>query len=85
MNMKEDVKQVKTTMEWINVNRMTPEPFVSVLCRMPGEKPFPTVHEGYITKDGIWVSNYFKREPGEVTHWAEMPTYPGDDFEGDTK
>ena len=83
MNMKEDVKQEKTTMDWINVNRMTPEPFVSVLCRMPGEKPFPTVHEGYITKDGIWVSNYFKREPGEVTHWAEMPTYPGDDLDGE--
>ena len=28
-------------MDWINVNRITPKPFVSVLCRMPGEKPFP--------------------------------------------
>ena len=40
-------------MDWINVNRITPKPFVSVLCRMPGEKPFPTVHEGYISDDGI--------------------------------
>lgn len=54
-------------------------PIVSVLCRMPGEKPFLTVHEGYISDDGVWVSNFFKREPGEVTHWAEMPTYPGDE------
>jgi hypothetical protein len=29
-------------MDWINVNRITPKPFVSVLCRMPGEKPFPS-------------------------------------------
>ncbi len=66
-------------MDWINVNRMTPKPFVSVLCRIPGEKPFPTVHEGYISDDGIWVAYGFKREPGEVTHWADMPTYPGDE------
>lgn len=69
-------------MDWINVNRLLPEPFVSVLVRMPGEKPFPTVHEGYISGDGVWVSNYFKREPGEITHWAEMPIFPGDDEEG---
>ena len=31
-------------MDWINVNRITPKPFVSVLCRMPGEKPFPNDH-----------------------------------------
>ena len=66
-------------MDWINVNRITPKPFVSVLCRMPGEKPFPTVHEGYISDDGIWVVYGFKREPGEVTHWTAMPEYPDDD------
>lgn len=54
-------------MDWINVNRITPKPFVSVLCRMPGEN-LPTVHEGYISDDGIWVVYGFKREPGEVTH-----------------
>ncbi len=68
-------------MDWINVKRMTPEPFVSVLCYMPGEKPFPTVHEGYVTADGVWHVGLFDREPGEVTHWADMPDYPeeGDD------
>lgn len=65
-------------MDWINVNRMTPKPFVSVLCRMPGEKPFPTVHEEYISEDGVWVAYGFKREPGEVTHWAYMPEFPDD-------
>lgn len=44
-----------------------------------GRKPFPTVHEGYISGDGVWVSYGFKRAPGEVTHWTAMPEYPGDD------
>ena len=39
-------------MDWINVKRMTPDPFVGVLCRMPEEKP--TVHEGYITTNGVY-------------------------------
>lgn len=68
-------------MDWHNVQSSTPEPFVSVLCRMPGEKPFPTVREGYIDREGVWVSGYYRREPGEVTHWAEMPVFPGDDGE----
>ena len=66
-------------MDWYRVERCLPEPYVPVLARMPGEKPFPTVHEGYITPDGTWVSGMFRRKPGEVTHWAEMPEYPGDD------
>jgi hypothetical protein len=45
---------------------------MSVLVYMPGETPCPTVHEGYISKDGVWTSCMFSREPGEVTHWAEM-------------
>ena len=64
-------------MDWINVKRMTPDPFVGVLCRMPEEKP--TVHEGYITTNGVWISNGFKRAPGVVTHWADMPVFPGDE------
>ena len=65
-----------TVQEWISVDDRLPEPFVSVLVHMPGEKPFPTVHEGFISNDGIWQSAMFRREPGEVTHWQPMPQPP---------
>jgi len=53
-----------------------PDPFVSVLVEMPGEEPFPTVREGYISDDGTWVAGWFRREPGEVTQWRPMPLPP---------
>ncbi|MBC8612093.1 DUF551 domain-containing protein [Massilimaliae timonensis] len=62
--------------EWISVKDRLPEPFISVLCYMPGEQPFPTVHEGFVSNNGIWHSNYFNREPGEVTHWMPLPQPP---------
>ena len=62
--------------EWISVDDRLPEPFVSVLVNMPGEKPFRTVREGFISNDGIWQSAMFRREPGEVTHWQPMPQPP---------
>ena len=62
--------------EWISVDDRLPEPFVSVLVHMPGEEPCPTVHEGFISNDGIWQSSMFRREPGEVTHWQPMPQPP---------
>lgn len=65
-----------TVQEWISVKDRLPEPFVSVLVHTPGEKPFPTVHEGFISNDGIWQSAMFRREPGEVTHWQPMPQPP---------
>ena len=65
-----------TVQEWISVTERLPEPFVSVLVYMPGEEPFPTVHEGFISKDGIWQSEMLRREPGEVTHWKPMPQPP---------
>lgn len=65
-----------TVQEWISVNDRLPEPFVSVLVQMPGEEPFPTVREGFISNDGIWQSAMFRREPGEVTHWQPMPHPP---------
>ena len=68
-------------MDWINVKSSTPEPYVRVLCRIPREKPLPTVREGYISKRGIWVVGSFDQSEGEVTHWAEMPAFPGDDEE----
>ena len=65
-----------TVQKWISVDDMLPEPFVSVLVQMPGEEPFPTVREGFISNDGIWQSAMFRREPGEVTHWMQMPQPP---------
>ena len=62
-----------TVQEWISVKDGLPEPFVPVLVQMPGEEPFPTVREGFISNDGIWQSAMFRREPGEVTHWQPMP------------
>ena len=62
--------------EWISVEDRLPEPYVSVLVNMPGEKPFRTVREGFISNDGIWQSAMFRREPGEVTHWKPMPQPP---------
>lgn len=66
-----DEKQA--TSEWISVDARLPEPFVSVLVYMPGERPLPTVHEGYIATDGKWYAHFFSRDPGEVTHWMPMP------------
>ena len=65
-----------TVQEWISVDDRLPEPYVSVLVNMPGEKPFRTVREGFISNDGIWQSAMVRREPGEVTHWQPMPQPP---------
>lgn len=65
-----------TVQEWIPVSERLPNPFVSVLVQMPGEKPCPTVREGFITRDGIWHSALYDREPDEVTHWMPMPQPP---------
>ena len=65
-----------TVQEWISVDDRLPEPFVTVLVQMPGEEPFPTVREGFISNDGVWQSAMFRREPGEVTHWMPLPQPP---------
>ena len=65
-----------TVQEWISVKDGLPDPFVSVLVHMPGEDPFPTVRECFISNDGIWQNAMFRREPGEVTHWQPMPQPP---------
>ena len=65
-----------TVQDWISVNDRLPEPYVSVLVHMPGAKPCPTVRKGFISNDGIWQSEMFRREPGEVTHWKPMPQPP---------
>lgn len=61
---------------WVPVTERLPEAFVSVLVQMPGEKPFPTVREGFISNIGVWHSAYFDRGSDEVTHWMPMPEPP---------
>lgn len=68
--------------EWISVEERLPDPFVTVLVHMPQEKPLPTVHAGYISKDGEWVGGMFKRDKDEVTHWMPLPEAP-DDMRGE--
>ena len=65
-----------TVQEWISVKDRLPEPFVYVLVHMPNEKPSLTVREGFITRDGIWHSALYDREPDEVTHWMPLPEMP---------
>ena len=76
VKLQEQIAELRSAQEWISVDDRLPEPFVSVLVQMPGEKPFPTVREGFISNDGIWQSAMFRREPGEVTHWQPMPQPP---------
>lgn len=62
--------------KWISVKDRLPDTFVSVLVHMPGEKPLPAVHEGYLRPDGKWYSAFYEREPDEVTHWLPLPEPP---------
>ena len=66
--------------DWYDAEKTKPAPFVSVLVRMPGERPCPTVREGYYNGHE-WVAAGFIRGAKEVTHWTDMPVYPGDDDE----
>ncbi len=66
-------------MDWFNVKSCLPKPFVSVLCYIPGDKPLPTFHEGFMCEGGVWYCDRDCRGKDKVTHWTEMPTFPGDD------
>lgn len=69
--------------EWISVEDRLPDPFVTVLVHMPQEDPLPTVHAGYISKDGEWVGGMFNRDKDEVTHWMPLPEAPDMRGEGE--
>jgi hypothetical protein len=61
---------------WVSVKEELPEPFISVLCYMPGESPHPTVREGYVNRDGEWYSGLYSRDSDEVVMWRPMPLPP---------
>lgn len=63
-------------MDWFNAERKTPLPFESVLCYVPSEKPYPTVHEGYINEEGEWSVYRLNQYVGKVTYWTYMPEFP---------
>lgn len=66
-------------MDWYNVKSVKPEPYTHVLCRLV-IKGTKSVHEGFICGNGTWrCGENFRKNNGEVTHWAEMPEFPGDD------
>ena len=73
------IAELEKQRRWIPVTERLPEAFVSVLVNMPGEKPSPTVREGFISNNGVWHSAYFDRESDEVTHWMPLPEPPEGD------
>ena len=62
--------------EWVSVKDKFPPVYEKVLVLMPGEAPFPIVHQGYVNKQGVWYANNFLREANEITHWMPMPNPP---------
>ena len=65
---------------WISVAERLPQNYVSVLVYLPGESPFPTVHEAYIGEDGEWHSAVvYGVEDADVTHWMPLPKPPKED------
>ena len=65
-----------TVQRWIPVRERLPEPFVPVLVQMLSGVPFPTVRELFISRDGIWYSALYHREPDVITHWMPLPEPP---------
>lgn len=57
-------------------NQPVVEKFEPRLYRPVMNHTYCIVCDGYVTADGVWHVGLFDREPGEVTHWADMPDYP---------
>ncbi len=64
--------------EWISTEERLPNPFESVLINIPGDSPLPTVREGYLIPEEIWISPHFNEAytMGEVPFWKPMPKPP---------
>ena len=73
---RDEIQWLEKRMQWVSVEDRLPEPFVSVLVYMPEERPLPTVHEGFLAREGMWYANHFDREPMEITHWMPLPEPP---------
>lgn len=62
---------------WYNAKEEQPQNFVSVIINTPGDYPLPTVHEGYLTPEGIWITIYGEAYTmEEVPFWMPMPVPP---------
>lgn len=66
---------------WINPTEQPPNFFESVLIHVPGNHPLPTVHEGYLTPDGIFIMSLYGTSYAmeEVPLWKPMPKPPKED------
>ena len=62
---------------WISTKERLPNIFESVLLHVPDNTPLPTVHEGYLTRENIWISmNDRAYTMEEVPFWMPMPEPP---------
>ena len=62
--------------EWISVKDRLPNYFEHVLINVPRDKPFATVHEAYLRKDGLWNTGLYRYNKEDVTHWMPLPQPP---------
>ena len=65
-----------TVQEWISVKDRLPNYFEHVLINAPGDKPFTTVHEAHLRKDGLWDTGLYRYDKEDVTHWMPLPQPP---------
>ncbi len=65
-----------TVQEWISVKDRLPKYFEHVLINAPGDKPFTTVHEAHLRKDGLWDTGLYRYDKEDVTHWLPLPQPP---------
>ena len=75
--------------EWISVDDMLPQAFESVAVYIPTQKPFPTVHEGYLVDDinnhpDFWYIPALHQKydlNGFIVAWTAMPDPPEENTE----
>lgn len=68
----------KQVITWHDAQRDPPPEYMSVIGHIPGQDPFPTSRECFVTPKGTWFCHALSEEC-EVTQWAEMPKYKGRD------
>lgn len=69
---------IEVVQEWISVAEKLPNYFEHVLINVPRDKPFATVHEAYLRKDGLWNTGLYRYNKEDVTHWMPLPQPPVD-------